>query len=127
MQHATLRQLQPQVMFHDSSRYATARVPLLTDLYGFTRASLSSKGVLYSSPPQGSGDARVPSMVMYRCVCTCTCACVSLHAYRMRARSCVRVPASAHSFGQEAGGRAWARPARTIERGLGGCLGVGAP
>ena len=40
-----------QVTFHDASRYPNLRVPLLTDLYGFTRASLSPKGVLYSSPP----------------------------------------------------------------------------
>lgn len=45
----------PQVLFHDASRFAS-RVPLMTDYYGFDRAALGDKGVLYSSPPtRGSG------------------------------------------------------------------------
>ncbi|GLI69517.1 hypothetical protein VaNZ11_014153 [Volvox africanus] len=63
-----------EVLFHDSSRFS-ARVPLLTDYYGFDRASLGEKGVLYASPPTkgdapqeggASGDMGVPAMVMFR-------------------------------------------------------------
>ncbi|GIL74869.1 hypothetical protein Vretimale_2446 [Volvox reticuliferus] len=63
-----------EVLFHDSSRFS-ARVPLLTDYYGFDRASLGEKGVFYASlPTKGdtgaeggeSGAAGVPAMVMFR-------------------------------------------------------------
>ncbi|GLC67606.1 hypothetical protein PLESTF_000580000 [Pleodorina starrii] len=65
-----------EVVFHDSSRFSS-RVPLLTDYYGFERASLGEKGVLYSSPAtkgdspsEGAGgeggEGGVPAMVMFR-------------------------------------------------------------
>lgn len=49
-----------QVSFHDTSRHRL-RVPLLTDYYNFTAASLSSKGVAYISASDG---AEQPSMVV---------------------------------------------------------------
>ncbi|GFR53168.1 hypothetical protein Agub_g15891, partial [Astrephomene gubernaculifera] len=69
-----------EVLFHDSSRF-TSRVPLLTDYYGFDKASLGEKGVVYSSPPSksasppspsdggeggGEGSDAIPCMVMFR-------------------------------------------------------------
>ncbi len=69
------------MLFHDASRFAS-RVPLMTDYYGFDRAALGDKGVLYSSPPtRGSGGSgaeaagvlgseadpdAVPGMLMFR-------------------------------------------------------------
>jgi hypothetical protein len=47
-----------QVLFHDSSR-GRAKLPLLTDYFGFTVAALGEGGVLYGSPaserPGGAG------------------------------------------------------------------------
>ena len=38
-----------QVLFHDASR-GRAKLPLLTDYYGFNVAALGEAGVLYGSP-----------------------------------------------------------------------------
>ncbi|KAI8464009.1 MAG: hypothetical protein J3K34DRAFT_526538 [Monoraphidium minutum] len=50
-----------EVVFHDASR-GRAKLPLLTDYYGFTMASLGEAGVAYASP--ASADA--PAMLVYR-------------------------------------------------------------
>lgn len=52
-----------QVLFHDTSKYPT-RVPLLTDYYGFTMASLGTHGAIYASPPDPADG--VPAMIVYR-------------------------------------------------------------
>lgn len=50
-----------EVSFHDTAK-VRRRVPLLSDFYGFTMASLGEHGVLYASP--SSGDAS--STAVYR-------------------------------------------------------------
>ncbi|KAG2485280.1 hypothetical protein HYH03_015955 [Edaphochlamys debaryana] len=57
-----------EVLFHDTSRFS-ARVPQLKDLYGFDRAALGDKGVLYSSPSAPGSEAEggpAPSMLCFR-------------------------------------------------------------
>ncbi|KAG2451888.1 hypothetical protein HYH02_003663 [Chlamydomonas schloesseri] len=68
-----------EVLFHDSSRFSS-RVPLLTDYYGFDKAALGDKGVVYASPAVKADPAEVaaaaaegapppagvPALVMFR-------------------------------------------------------------